>query len=257
MRSMNRIMRISFQQCKRNYKGILLTVVAICTGNVIYLNYMRNIIYSSLELSAADALFLSWMPFFKCILLVPLYLFFLLKMTQYDFQINRVIRYQNMKQVWRVQICSNTIVNIWMTAMLTGGIVVTGCRMSTVWVNFNERFSLFSFLNDGKTVDNPSFAHVVLLFGLGLFLYLEVLGSLFLLFQWYVPNRFLVYLAVYVWNLVELYTMKRAVVFGMGIEYGRWDEQKFYFMPAILLLFVIWTAGAKVIARKELPDEKK
>lgn len=257
MKYMNRTIIAIVQRCKRDYKSILLTALLILGANIVYLNYMKNITYRSFEFSVSDILFVSWMPFFKSIYIVPVYLLSMIAGIRYDMRSNRVIRYKSMKNVWLEQVYRNVLVNLVLSAMITGGIVFIGCRMTDILVNFRDKSSLFSLKNNGMTVENTPFLLVVLVFWVGLFLYLELLGGMFLLLRWNFSSTVIVYLIVCIWNLVDLYIFKRAFIFGVGMEYGRWSNGDFRFLSSIIILLLIHVAGVNIAKRKELPNEKK
>lgn len=238
---------------REHYFSLFTAAFGITVIGSIYIRYLQDYIYGSFRFSIADILFLCWMPFFRCILIVPAILIYILFLNYYDFNINRVIRYKDMRGVWKEQIYRNTLYMMLLSFLITAGIIFMQLRSADDWVNFHDRSSLFAFMNDGIIVTDPPFAQIVLLFWCCMFLYLELHSVVFLFLWWITNNRTITFLIVFIWSITESYTLKKTLVFNrIGVGYDRWIDKDFNIGGTILIILLIIAVGIKAADRKEI-----
>lgn len=241
-----------------HYFSLFVVAFGIVAVGSIYIRYLQDYIYGAFSFCAADILLLCWLPFYRCIIIVPCILSYILFLNHYDFNINRAIRYRDMRRVWKEQILKNSFYMMVLSFLITAGIVLIHLGSVEEWVNFDDRSSLFAFMNDGQMITDPPFIKIILVFWCCMFIYIE-LHTIFFQFLWWVTNnRMITFLIVFIWSTAESYTMKISLVFNrIGVGYDRWIHKDFGIGGTILTILIIAAVGIKAADRKEVLNAEK
>lgn len=242
---------------KEQYCILFLAIVVIVGASNIYLENMETVTYHWYDLCMGDMLLLCWLPFFRCIVFVPVIMICIFLLSRYEVTVNKVIRYKNMKNVWRALVVQNTFYILTISFMISILIVGTNLNRIKEWINFQDRVSLCTFMLDGEILHNPPFIQVFLLFVAGMFLYAEMTGMCFLILWKWLDNCTIAFLVVYVWNILENYMIKTPVMFNrINIWYKCWTEGEFGIAASGLAILLLMMVGGRVMSRKELLDEQ-
>lgn len=243
---------------EESYGSFLFTYGVICIANMVYLNYLQNVNYASFSISAADFLLLSELPFFRSIFVAPFFLFFIISVNSYDLRINRVVRMKGMKRLWKMQIYKNTLLTFILSVFMAVFLVCLGYSNADEWINFDNRFSLFAFMNDGYTVKGATFITALFMFVISLFLYMESTVVCFLLLWWGTNKKIVAFLVTYIALLMEAYVIKIPVLFDRaGIGYERWHDKNFGFFSTAFIILILFAISINTAGRRELLDDKK
>lgn len=173
------------------------------------------------EVSIADCfIFLSsGLPLYINFIILPCVILFYI--TKNDFKINNIIRYVHLKKLWIKHCLFVLIISLINVALNILIVFIFSAVYSNTMINFDKDTSVFAFINNGKIIENISFARVFIIIVV-FCLFVNILFSIiYVLLNWVTNYNFCSFIVILALSLSDIY-----LDFGIseisGVYYDKW-----------------------------------
>lgn len=187
--------------------------------------------------------------------LVILPCFVISTFIKFDFSVNSIIRYSISKSIYFQQCALATIVSFIFVLYQFLITTIIGCNLTNVKMNFSQKDSLFSFINQGRT-SNVSLFKVFLLSLLFCFFSSLFFSLLYITMKWLLHNDMAIFLFVIIFYILDD-VCGIGVCNLFGVYYEKWFPYNWLHLIIILLMSItIFFMGMFISGRKEFLNAK-
>jgi hypothetical protein len=185
------------------------------------------------------------------ILLVPLAIIVLMRVSEHDYSPNQVIRQVRLSRIWVRQCVKSLCVALTITVMVTLAALVCGALAVESLISFDGPRGLFSFYTAGRTLQDASFMRVLGVFCVYTLLIMTAMMLLWSFLDLLIKKRWASFTIIVLCGLAEVLSEVGGLYFWAGISYRTWipgGHQYFWaLLPAIAILCLL---GARFIRRR-------
>lgn len=231
-------------------KGHLLTLFANCIVVFVLTAawqfvFLRIMDFYNLEAySLADTLIIVSSPpipyTFYGILLVPLALVLLMRVSENDYSPNQVVRQVRLSHIWARQCVKSLCVALTMTLMVTLAALVCGSLATDSLISFDNPRGPFSFYTAGRALQDALFNQVLGAFCLYTLLIMSAMMLLWSFLDLFIKKRWTSFTVVALCGFAEALSEIGGLYSWTGISYRTWlpnaHQNLWILIPAIIVL---------------------
>lgn len=191
--------------------------------------------------------------------IIPFILYYIINILKNEFNIMRVVRKINVKQIWVGCIKELLILDIIFTIYITSVTIISGLISTGIICNWSEENS-FGYNVVGKPIYNyPSFVSMIIAYAISIFCLIFVLGVITLFVWWYLKSSVAGFIVAYIVLFID------GVVHVINVFYSRYImsfrvyktgidifDQIIYPICLCIIMFVISTL---LIKRRDFLDK--
>lgn len=232
--------------------GFILGCLGI--GDFVYLKYSVKEILPDILLSYADRYILSAAKYYFILIVVPVGLFLLIKLSESRFYVTYIIRNKSFRNYWIKLSLYSVFHSLFLSASYLVIIFCVSVKKGTAWINFNEKRSLFYYFSKGKIEENVPFVFFLLIWFCFIFCMILLSSMAYLLCNWVSANRIFSFLLIIGLEYMDFFSDIPISAFSRtSIFYDHWYPNiQFHFLDTLLIILLLFIIGMGYSKHKEI-----